>query len=286
MASIEPLKPLDDDGLPTPEIGSWGEEKYRHVQLYASLFVKSMRTKWDALVYLDLFAGSGRSQIRGTGRIVSASPLLILGLPEAFDKYIFCEGDKNFAEALETRCRRDFPKGKVKIIPGNANASVGNIIAEMPRPGRNQKVLGFCFLDPFQMQNLQFSTIKTLSQRFMDFLVLIPSSMDANRNEQNYVQPRNRTLENFVGNADWRSRWGKEKATGKSFEIFVVEEFGRSMQKLDYIDPGLKEALLIRSDEKNLPLYRLALYSKHKLGAKFWKETKKYSDPQTGFGSL
>jgi hypothetical protein len=72
MASIEPLKPLDDDGLPTPKIGAWGEEKYRHVQLYASLFVKSMRTKWDALVYLDLFAGSGRSQIRGTSRIVSA----------------------------------------------------------------------------------------------------------------------------------------------------------------------------------------------------------------------
>ena len=53
MASIEPLKPLDDDGLPTPQIGAWGEEKYRHVQLYASLFVKSMRAKWDALVYLD-----------------------------------------------------------------------------------------------------------------------------------------------------------------------------------------------------------------------------------------
>ena len=51
------------------------------------------------------------------------------------------------------------------------------------------------------------------------------------------------------------------------------------MQKLEYIDPGLKETLLIRSDEKNLPLYRLALYSKHKLGAKFWKKTKKYSDP-------
>ena len=79
MASIEPLKPLDNDGLSTPEIGAWGEEKYRHVQLYASLFVKSMRSKWDALVYLDLFAGSGRSKIRDTTRIVNASPLIVLG---------------------------------------------------------------------------------------------------------------------------------------------------------------------------------------------------------------
>jgi three-Cys-motif partner protein len=283
VASTEPLKSLNDDGLPTPEIGAWGEEKYRHVQLYASLFIKSMRSKWDALVYVDLFAGPGRSQIRGTGRIVSASPLLILGMPEAYDKYIFCEQDKKCAEALKTRCRRDFPNRDAKIVIKNANASVDKIIVEMPRPGWNQKVLGFCFLDPFQLQNLHFSTIKTLSQRFMDFLVLIPSSMDANRNEQNYIQPRNKTLGNFVGNPDWRTRWNKEKASGKSFEHFVVEEFGRSMQTLDYIDPGLKEAIMIRSDDRNLPLYRLALYSKHKLGSKFWKETKKYSDPQVGF---
>jgi len=283
VAGIEPLPSLDNDGLPAPEIGGWGEEKYRHVQLYSSLFARSMRCKWDALFYLDLFAGSGRSRIRGTARIVNASPLLILGLPEAYDKYIFCEQNTDFAKALEARCHRDFPIRNVKIIRKNANTSVEKIIAEMPQHGKTQKVLGFCFLDPFQMQNLSFSTIKALSRRFMDFLVLIPSSMDANRNERNYIQPRNKTVEDFVGNPDWRTSWREENRSGKSFENFVVEEFGRSMQKLGYIDPGLREAILIRSNDKNLPLYRLALYSKHKLGSKFWKETKKYSDPQTGF---
>jgi hypothetical protein len=78
----------------------------------------------------------------------------------------------------------------VKVITGNANALVETVIGEMPQPGRNHKVLGFCFLDPYQLQNLHFSTIRMLSQRFMDFLVLIPSSMDANRNEQNYLKPR------------------------------------------------------------------------------------------------
>jgi three-Cys-motif partner protein len=202
---------LSDDGLPTPEIGAWGEVKYRHVELYASLFTKSMRRKWDALVYLDLFAGSGRSRIRGTRRIISASPIVILGIPEAFDKYIFCEENKNYAEALEKRCRREFPDKRAKIITGNANTSASDILAEMPRPGRNRKVLGFCFLDSFQMQNLSFETIKTLSQRFMDFLVLIPSSMDANRNEQHYVQQQNKTVDNFIGNPNWRTSWHFEE---------------------------------------------------------------------------
>lgn len=149
MASIEPLTRLDDDSLPAAEIGAWGEKKYRHVQLYASLFVKSMRRKWDALVYLDLFAGSGRSRIRGTRRLVNASPLLILGMPEPYDKYIFCEQEKIYADALETRCQRDFAKRNVKVITGNANASTESIIAAMPRPGK-KKVLGSVFSTHFK----------------------------------------------------------------------------------------------------------------------------------------
>ena len=280
MTNIEPLKQLDDDGLATPEIGAWGEEKYRLVSLYAALFVRSMRTKWDALVYLDLFAGSRRSRVRGTNRIVAASPLLILGLTETFQKYIFCEHDEVNLDALTKRCRRDFFRRAATIIPGDANESMDRIIAEMPRPGRNYRVLGFCFLDPYQMDNLNFSTIEVLSTRFMDFLVLIPSGMDANRNEQNYVRSRNKTVDNFVGNREWRDRWKFERALGKTFGNFVVEEFGRAMQRLGYLDPGIRESKLIRSDDKNLPLYRLSLYSKHPLGKKFWNETKKYSDPQ------
>src|SRR5690349_21006516 len=107
VAGLGPLTSLDNDGRPAPEIRGWGEEKHRHVQLYSSLFARSMRRKWDALYYLDLFAGSGRSRIRGTARIVNASPLLILGLPEAYDKYIFCEQNTDFAKALEARCHRD-----------------------------------------------------------------------------------------------------------------------------------------------------------------------------------
>ena len=93
------------------------------------------------------------------------------------------------------------------------------------------------------MQNLHFSTIEALSKRFMDFLVLIPSSMDANRNEQNYVHPEIRQWRISLATQIGVVQWSKEKAMGKSFEHFVVEEFGRSMQRLGYIDPGIKEAI-------------------------------------------
>ena len=66
------------------------------------------------------------------------------------------------------------------------------------------------------------------------------------------------------------------------FETFVVSEFGRSMHVLKYIDPGLENTVPIRSQDKNLLLYRLALYSRNQLGTKFWSEAKKYATPQIG----
>jgi three-Cys-motif partner protein len=156
-------------------------------------------------------------------------------------------------------------------------------VRQLPTPSKSNKVLGFCFVDPYKMANLKFSTIEALSRRFMDFLVLIPSGMDAHRNEGLYVREGNRTVGEFVGNPDWRAGWRAEKSTGKTFEAFIVEEFGRSMSRLKYPAPSLEKAAVIRSDEKNLLLYRLMLYSRHQLAGKFWQQAKKYTNPQAGF---
>ena len=66
-------------------------------------------------------------------------------MPEAFDKYVFCEEDKKCAEVLEIRCRRDLPNRNVTIITGNANASVENILAEMPGLKEPKKFWDFVF---------------------------------------------------------------------------------------------------------------------------------------------
>jgi three-Cys-motif partner protein len=159
------------------------------------------------------------------------------------------------------------------------NSSVDLVMNELPKAGKKHRVLSFCFLDPFNMKNLHFVTVKKLSERFMDFLVLIPSGIEA-RNESRFISKRSRVMEDFCGSSDWRECWLHQKEKGKSFEIFAVEEYGRSMESLGYRDPGIENSVLIRSDIKNLPLYRLVLYSRHQLGKKFWNQARKYSDPQ------
>ena len=66
-----------------------------------------MKRKWDFRVYIDLFAGAGRSQIEGTSRIVLASPLLALEIIDKFDLYVFCEKDETKMDALIKRVQRD-----------------------------------------------------------------------------------------------------------------------------------------------------------------------------------
>jgi three-Cys-motif partner protein len=241
------------------------------------MFVTAMRRKWQSLVYLDLFSGPGRAKIEGTKRIVATSPFVVLQLDEKFDRYIFCDQNVANYKALQTRVSRDFPKMDIRVIPGDVNEETERILKEMPVPHKNNKVLGFCFLDPYKIANLKFSTIKTLSSRYMDFLILIPSGMDVNRNEASYLG--NDTLDLYLGNSTWRVRWQTAKIKNVSFGNFVIEEFSLSMISLGFEWLGLEKTVPVKND-KNVIVYRLAYYSKHPLGLKFWNESRIYTDAQ------
>lgn len=274
------LPELEDDGLITPEINAWGEEKYRLVGTYATLFAKAMKGKWGSRVYIDLFSGAGRARIKNTNRIISASPMLALDVKERFDRYIFCEIDPDKAVALEARVRQEYPDVDAHFILGDTNKNVSTILEKIPQHHSGFKVLGFCFADPYKLENLQLETISRLSTRFVDFLILIPSGMDANRNISYYRNPANKTVERFLGLTAWRTEWAAAEARGESFEHFLSDNFGKQMAGLGYIYSGVEEMKTVRSTEKKLLLYRLAFFSRSDLGKKFWDQAKKYSHDQ------
>ncbi|MEI6424876.1 MAG: three-Cys-motif partner protein TcmP, partial [Lentisphaerota bacterium] len=152
-------------------VGSWSLKKYELVKNYARIFSTSMKNKWDCRVYIDLYAGAGYSKIRDNLKIVQASPLLAVDIPDRFDKYIFCEIDKEKIEALKVRVERDFKNIDANYINLDANASVDNVLNLIPAYSKNFKVLCFCFVDVYKASDFNFKTIKRLSQRYMDFLI-------------------------------------------------------------------------------------------------------------------
>lgn len=276
---IEKLPSLEDDGLITPEVGAWAEQKYRLVWNYATMFASSMKNKWDARVYIDLFAGAGRSKIENSMQIVPASPLLALTIPHPYDKYILCDNEDDKRAALTTRVKRDHPKADAAFVE-DANTHVETIINEIPKHSSTYRVLSFCFADPYRLKNLKFGTIRRLSEKYVDFLVLLPTGMDAHRNLVYYIEPTNTVIEDFTGSRNWRAEWKTAESKKQDFGLFVADLFGRQMKSLQYIYNGLFDMIPVRSTDKNLLLYHLAFFSRHKRGCEFWKEAKKYSDDQ------
>ena len=267
------------DGLCTPVVGAWGKEKYKLVSKYCGVFSTSMKNKWDCRVYIDLFSGAGKAKIKDSEEIVYTSPLLSIDVKDRFDKYIFCEEDEEKIDALEKRVQCLSGSCNASFLHGDANQLTSNILNIIPTPGLNNKVISFCFVDPFNFNNFDFKTIETLSSIYVDFLVLIPTHMEGRRNEKILFEEGDNRIENFTGCCNWRELW-QENEGGVKFDIFLTDIFGASMKKLGYVYTGVADTQLIRHHKKGLPLYRLAFFSRHKLAKKFWQDIKKSSYSQ------
>lgn len=282
MAEARDQYLTNDDGLPCPEIGTWSETKHRLTGLYASLFSTGMKYKWNQRVYIDLYAGSGFGRIKNSHRVILGSPLIALTVTDRFDKYIFCEEKPEFVDALRTRVQRFATDANVEFIEGDCNIKVDEIVKAIPPFSHNNKVLSLCFVDPFDL-GIKFRTLEKLSRFYVDFLCLLALHMDANRNYNNYVSENSHKVDEFLGTGEWRKLWPSEQIKGKDFPKFLAEQFAASMQTLGYKPPPYYKMKEVKYPEKNVSLYRLALFSRNEKAYEFWDDVLKYSTDQTAF---
>lgn len=273
---------LVDDGLSTLPVGPWSQTKYKLIKYYADMFSTGMKYKWDYRVYVDLFSGAGWARIRASKKIVQTSPMLALNVKDPFDKYIFCEIDEANITALMKRVEREYPSVDVSFVKGDVNERIEDVVGIVSSI-RESRILTFCFVDPFKVANLCFATIESLSRLKIDFLVLIPTYMDAVRNLALYSDKANTNVERFLGNTEWRGEWNEAKNKGSSFSRFLVEAFYRSMQSLGYLS-DVHSSVIVRC--RNRPLYHLAFFSRNVRGMEFWKKSREGSDPQRSLFSL
>lgn len=280
-AGSEKLR-VDDDGLVCREVRRWAEKKYRLISMYDELFATGMKNKWGKRVYIDLYAGAGYSRVQGTPTVLKGSPILALSVQHPFDKYIFCEEDRELLGALQARVRRTAKSVDVAFVAGDCDTEADQICALIPRPSAGNTVLSLCFVDPFDF-GLKFETLRKLSSFFVDFLVLLAVGMDATRNYDHYVDGNSTKIDEALGNTEWRVRWKAIGVHRADFRPFLAAEFAKSMESLGYLHQEVHQMVLVRSDDKNLPLYYLALFSRNKLAYRFWQDVQKYATDQTSF---
>ena len=273
---------FQDDGLETPEIGQWGITKHEKIEYYSSVFASSMKNKWDCRLYIDLYAGAGKSRIKDSEKIVPGSPLIALNVDCTFDKYIFCEKVPSNMDALQKRVIKYFPTCNVSYVCNDINDSLDELFSYIPNFNSSYKGLALCFVDPFKMGELDFKTLKIISEKlYVDFLVLIPSYMDIHRNKDTYTLPNNNALDTYLGTDKWREDWEKNKKPYEEFGMFITEKFCSQMKNLGFLYEGNKDLVLVKANLANqLRLYHLGFFSKSPLGLKFWRDTKKNTEKQ------
>jgi three-Cys-motif partner protein len=265
-----------DDGLFIPEVGAWTEDKFDLIRLYCQLFSSSMKKRWRR-VYIDLYAGSGQCRIKGRDQILLGSPLIALSVDTPFDRYVFCENDSDRFSALKARVEDNYTKHDVRLILGRFEEHIDEICAAIPKDS-----LALCFVDPFDC-DFDIDNLKTIAKCAygVDFLCLLALQMDAKRNIEHYLKSDSK-IDRMIGNATWRDRWNNRVNIHEDFAEFLAREFAQSMSEIGYLETPLHQMKKVKTPDKKVPLYYLALFSKHERAFKLWEQVLKYSTPYRG----
>lgn len=186
----------------------------------------------------------------------------------------FCDQKEENIEVLKKRVSNIHNIENVSYLIGDCNLLTDQIISNIPKPSKDNTVLSFCFVDPFSLC-INFETIRSLSKYFMDFLVLLAFGMDGKRNIGLYIEENHKRIDDFLGLRDWRTRWENASQQGSNLTKFFADEFTGQMVKLGYREEAINNFIPIHSDEKNLPLYYLAFFSRNSKGYEFWEKVKK-----------
>lgn len=176
-----------------------------------------------SLVYVDAFAGTGRSRIRSDctdsneendtllddeyviskEKFIEGSPRRALGLDQPFDKYFFFDADKSRADLLEG-LSVDYPDRNIQVQVGDANEIIQGLIPSIVKP----LTRGVAFLDPYG-PHLDWRTVEVLGQTGnFEVIINFPLGMAINRliTRSGDIPENWRTgLNSCFGSTEWKN---------------------------------------------------------------------------------
>ena len=246
------------DGLLTTSAGEWAKEKHRLLAQYIDASWGA-RGKWGPPTYVDLYSGSGRQFIEGSGQIIDGSPLVAWGACNRhrapFAEVLIADA-KKLVEVCETRLKA--LRCPVKIAAFSAEDA-----AVMAAKNVDSSGLHLVFADPYNLKHLPWRVFEPLLKVPRIDLIVHFSQSDLTRNLDRYFRQDPSPLDDFA--PGWRRRVEHSEAVqmrGRFFEYWVGRFKAEGFKLADSVP------LVVNT--KSAPLYRLALFSRHDLAGKLW----------------
>jgi three-Cys-motif partner protein len=262
----------DDAGLPVEQVGPWAKEKHQRLRRYVDIS-RATRRKWvqrgNDATYIDLYCGTGRAIIRGSGEEIDGSPLV--AFKSARDGGVPFTGIY-IADAAEESCRaaerRLLNVGGVPIVDaGPADQTAPRIVNQL-----NPYGLHFAFLDPYNLQDLPFSVIESFGRlKYIDMLIHV-SAQDLQRNLHSYTRPGDRRLESFA--PGWRKAVDLNQSQ-RAIRAAILDYWASKSEALGL--PRARHSELVSGPKKNQRLYWLVFVSHSEFARRLWDKIRNLS---------
>ena len=199
--------------------GDWTKEKLTIINDYLAFYVKALKNLNVKLVYIDAFAGSGKT-ILPSGEEIDGSA--ILALKYDFDEFWFLECDKGRATSLRTEIAKRYPSklDKIRIIIGDCNLELQKVFSSL-----NFYKRGVMFLDPYAME-LNWSVLEEAKKtQVLDIWYLFPLLALTRNMFKSLSMPEatKAKITSILGTTDWENELYHEKAQISFFDDEVKE---------------------------------------------------------------
>lgn len=254
-----------DDGLPVEEVGPWAKEKHdllcRYVDMAKATRAKYLGPKKGGAAFIDLFCGPGRCRVKTTGELIDGGALAAwkksLEGGQPFTHVIVADADQERLGAMVSRL--EAAGAPVVSACGPAAETALFALQRTPIYGLN-----FAYLDPYNLEALDFTIFNTLSRvKRLDILVHL-SKMDLQRNLESNIAATVSAFDAFA--PGWRTVINIEQAQG-GIRNEVVEHWRDLVATTG--KTASNEVRLLKGS-RGQHLYWLLLVASHDLAHKFW----------------
>lgn len=251
--------------LPANEVGVWAKEKHSYLNRYIDIS-RAARKKFigsgnAGAAYFDLFCATGRARVRETGEWIDGSAIAAWksgvadGAP--FSDVYISDIDEASLNACAERLRN--LGAPVTAIHGDAVQAAEQMVSAVNGFG-----LYLAFIDPYNLESLDFHVIEAMARLRRVDLIIHLSAMDLQRNLGTNLAAEQSAFDKFA--PGWREAVDMA-APQERIRANLIEYWRKKIADLGKW-PSTDQRLI--TGEKNQPLYWLLLAGSHPLPHKFW----------------
>jgi len=243
-------------------VGRWVPEmKHTFLAKYVE-GTRRAREKFKQRVYVDLFCGPGRIQVKGE-TMTRPGGAQVAWQHSLRDDIAFTSclvGDLDAARAAACAERLRGMGAPAAAFPGAAESTVDQVLGQIPK-----SALCLAYLDPYNLQYLSFNVIEKLARLpYVDFAVHF-STMDLRRNILMEYNPHRARFDDAA--PGWRQHVDPLAFVRGDADEEFFDYWCGLVKKLGF---SISHRMPLVRDDGNRPLYHLVFFSRHELPNRIW----------------